>query len=316
MTPGSSGGHATEPDGSAVATASWSGRTLPASGFEDDSGEPDPRLVAALAAPARRPTARRERDLLDAVAGARWLVPVVAVHAVAVHDVAVHDVAVHDVAVHDVAVHDVVGGAMASAAAGRGEHAVEASTDLAVVLVTGPGGQRGLPVFTGLSALQAWSASARPVPVSSAAAARAALSEGCEVMLVDPGCEHAAVLRPSMVWALAERRPWLPGHLDPVVAEGVRRSVTAEDVVGSHAVDAGEPAGVGIVRVSLALRAGLGREQVRDVLARIGERVASDAQVRVRLDGLAFRVTSTGASPERDAPPSTRAASPGEGVRP
>lgn len=296
MTPGSPGRHATEPDGSAVATASWSGRTLSASGFEDDSGEPDPRLVAALAATAQRPTARRERDLLDAVAGARWLVPVVAVH--------------------DVAVHDVVGGAMASAAAGRGEHAVEASTDLAVVLVTGPGGQRGLPVFTGLSALQAWSASARPVPVSSAAAARAALSEGCEVMLVDPGCEHAAVLRPSMVWALAERRPWLPGHLDPVVAEGVRRSVTAEDVVGSHAVDAGEPAGAGIVRVSLALRAGLGSEQVRDVLARIGERVASDAQVRVRLDGLAFRVTSTGASPERDAPPPTRAASPGVGLRP
>lgn len=296
MTPGSPGGHATEPDGSAVATASWSGRTLSASRFEDDSGEPDPRLVAALAATAQRPTARRERDLLDAVAGARWLVPVVAVH--------------------DVAVHDVVGGAMASAAAGRGEHAVEASTDLAVVLVTGPGGQRGLPVFTGLSALQAWSASARPVPVSSAGAARAALSEGCEAILVDPGCEHAAVLRPSMVWALAERRPWLPGHLDPVVAEGVRRSVTAEDVVGSHAVDAGEPAGAGIVRVSLALRAGLGSEQVRDVLARIGERVASDAQVRVRLDGLAFRVTSTGASPERDAPPSTRAVSPGEGLRP
>jgi len=303
VTPGSPGGHATEPDGSAVATASWSGRTLSASGFEDDSGEPDPRLVAALAATAQRPTARRERDLLDVVAGARWLVPVVAVH---------------DVAVHDVAVHDVVGGAMASAAAGRGERAVEASTDLAVVLVTGPGGQRGLPVFTGLSALQAWSASARPVPVSSAAAARAALSEGCEVMLVDPGCEHAVVLRPSMVWALAERRPWLPGHLDPVVAEGVRRSVTAEDVVGSHAVDAGEPAGAGVVRVSLALRAGLGSEQVRDVLARIGERVASDAQVRVRLDGLAFRVTSTGASrsPERDAPPPTRAASPGEGLRP
>ncbi len=296
MTPGSSGGHATEPDGSAAATASWSGRTLPASGFEDDSGEPDPQLVAALAATARRPTARGERDLLDAVAGARWLVPVVAVH--------------------DVVVHDVVGGAMASAADGRGERAVEASTDLAVPLVTGPGGQRGLPVFTGLSALQAWSASARPVPVSSAAAARAALSEGCEVMLVDPGCEHAVVLRPSMVWALAERRPWLPGHLDPVVAEGVRRSVTAEEVVGSHAVDAGEPAGAGIVRVSLALRAGLGSEQVRDVLARIGERVGSDAQVRVRLDGLAFRVTSTGASPERDAPPPTRAASPGEGLRP
>jgi len=300
VTPGSSGGHATEPDGSAaatepdgsaVATASWSGRTLPASGFEDDSGEPDPQLVAALAATARRPTARRERDLLDAVAGARWLVP-------------------------GVAVHDVVGGAMASAADGRGERAVEASTNLAVPLVTGPGGQRGLPVFTGLSALQAWSASARPVPVSSAAAARAALSEGCEVMLVDPGCEHAAVLRPSMVWALAERRPWLPGHLDPVLAEGIRRSVTAEDVVGSHAVDAGELAGAGIVRVSLALRAGLGSEQVREVLARIGERVASDAQVRVRLDGLAFRVTSTGASPERDAPPPTRAASPGEGLRP
>ena len=89
---------------------------------------------------------------------------------------------------------------------------------MAVVTLTSPEGQRALPVFSSIAALARWDATARPVPVTSARAAQAAVSERCDVMLLDLGGEHAQVLRPSMVWALAQERPWLPAHEDPFVA--------------------------------------------------------------------------------------------------
>ena len=46
--------------------------------------------------------------------------------------------------------------------------------------------KRGLPVFTSVAALQEWNAEARPVPVEVARAARAALDDGAEALLVDP----------------------------------------------------------------------------------------------------------------------------------
>ena len=46
-------------------------------------------------------------------------------------------------------------------------------------------GRRGLLAFTGLNALQRWDPIARPVPVSGTDAARAALDDGCEAMVID-----------------------------------------------------------------------------------------------------------------------------------
>ena len=102
-----------------------------------------------------------------------------------------------------------------------GELAVEKSTDMAAVTLTSPDGQRALPVFSSMAALTRWDPAARPVPVTSARAAQAAVSERCEVMLLDLGAEHAQVLRPSMVWALAQERAWLPAHEDPFVAQAL-----------------------------------------------------------------------------------------------
>jgi hypothetical protein len=143
-------------------------------------------------------------------------------------------------------------------------------------------------MFTSLESLAAWDPTARPVPVRAAAAAQAAISEECQVLVVDVASSHALVLRPSMLWALAQERAWEPSHRDPHVAAAVRTAVDAEPQVSAHRVEAGEPVGAGVLRVVLALEPGLDAEQVGAIATRIGERIATDGETRARIDALTF----------------------------
>jgi len=166
---------------------------------------------------------------------------------------------------------------------------LEKSTDMAVVTLTMADGQRGFPVFSGVAALSAWKATARPSPVTASRAAQAAVTERCDVMLLDCGSEHEWVLRPSMVWALAQQRDWLPAHSDPFVAQALVRATAAEDDVVDCAGE-GDPAGAGILRVVLSLRAGLDAPAVQALATRIGERIATDGEARARIDALSFTI--------------------------
>ena len=229
----------------------WSGRELSSSGFETDSGAPDTRLLAALAGPAD------DLTLMRAVEASRFVVPVVA-----------------DLTEADT----------------TGAHAVEKQVDMAAVTLVAPDGQRALPVFTGTDALAAWDPTARPVPVSPARAGQAAVSEGCDVIVVDVAGPTSRVLRPSMVWALAQQRPWEPPHTDPFVKRSVEAALRDEDDVTGHELEEGNPRGEGVLGVVLDLRPGLTPERVREVATRVGERLATDGELRARIDGLAFRL--------------------------
>ena len=238
----------------------WAGKSIPSHGFAGDTGGADPALVAALAAGHDGSASEAEAALLEAalmerVAGARWLVPVVAV---------------------------------ADEVDDSGTHVVETRSDMAAVTLTSPDGSRALPVFTSLESLAVWDAHARPVPVTASAAAQAAISEECHVLVVDVASPHATVLRPSMLWALAQQRPWVPSHLDDHVAAAVRAAVADEPEVDHHRVEAGEPAGAGVLRIVLALRPGLGADEVGAIATRIGERIATDGETRARIDALTF----------------------------
>lgn len=233
------------------AGTAWSGRELSGTGFDDDTGEADAALAAALANPSA------ERELVEAVAGARLLVPIVA----------------EPVSVDD-----------------SGELATEKQTDMAAVTLVAPDGQRALPVFTSMASLAAWDPGARPVPVTAYRAAQAAVSERCDVMLVDVAGPSTVVLRPSMLWALALQRGWLPAHEDPAVAAAVAAAVRREESVRAHSLGAGEPSGQGILAITLELEPGLAAEQVQAVATRIGERLATDGELRARVDGLAFLI--------------------------
>ncbi|MEO5980925.1 MAG: SseB family protein [Pedococcus sp.] len=228
----------------------FGGRALTGTGFDGDTGAADPALVAALG------DRSDERAMMAAFAAARLLVPIVA----------------EPVSVDD-----------------SGEHLVEKQTDLAAVTLVAPDGVRALPVFTSMEAIAAWDAQARPVPVTAARAAQAAVSERCDVIVVDVAGEQPLALRPSMVWALAQQREWLPAHEDPKVARAVAEALRDQADVVAHALTAGA-AGEGVLRVALTLVPGLDAERVQAVATAIGERLAADGEIRARIDGLAFSI--------------------------
>lgn len=229
----------------------FGGRELTGTGFDGDTGEADAALVRALAEPLD------EVALMTAVAAARLLVPIVA----------------EPVSVDT-----------------SGEHAVEKQTDMAAVTLVAPDGTRALPVFSSMAAIAAWDAGARPVPVTAARAAQAAVSERCDVMVVDLAGPLTVALRPSMVWALAQQREWLPAHEDETVRRAVANAVREQDAVLAHEIGPGAP-GEGVLRVTLQLVPGLDADAVQAVATEVGERLATDGEIRARIDGLSFSIS-------------------------
>lgn len=229
-------------------------RVLTSTGFDGDSGEVDEALLSVLTG------AADDTELVAAVAAARWLVPVVATPTRTVE--------------------------------GPHGQTADAGVDMATLTLTSPTGERALPVFTSLASMAGWDASARPVPVTAARAAQAAVAEGCHVVVLDLGAPHTRTLRPSMVWALAQQRPWLPAHTDPFVAAAVRQALEGQDRITAYEVAEGVPTGQGVLTVRLALVPGLTPESVRELVTGVGERLATDGEFRARVDALVFSIAS------------------------
>jgi hypothetical protein len=124
-------------------------RPLPDPGFAGDEGTVDPAVTTALAAYDAEPDSRRRwLDALAVLQDARVLVPVVAT-------------------------------------AVGGDPTDDKETDMAAVLMRSPSGRTALLGFTGLETLRAWDPAARPVPVAVPEAARAALQNGAQALVVD-----------------------------------------------------------------------------------------------------------------------------------
>ncbi len=129
----------------------FEGSRIPDPGFAGDDGSADPTLATALAAYDAGSADRAQ--VLAALTRARLLVPVVALLGEVEHDD-------HGLA-HD------------------------KTSDMAAVLITRPDGRRGLLAFTGTATMRAWDADARPVPVSAATAALAAVQQEADALVVD-----------------------------------------------------------------------------------------------------------------------------------
>ena len=128
-------------------------RTLTTSQFPDDDGRATPATRTALAAAT---VAASPADYLRAVAalcGDRVLVPVVAT--------------------------------ATRLASGPTGLTSDKEAEMAVVLLQAADGRRAMLAFSGLDALQAWDATARPVPVTLDLAARSATADGAAALLVD-----------------------------------------------------------------------------------------------------------------------------------
>jgi hypothetical protein len=126
-------------------------RTIPDPGFADDRGTVDPRVRRVLAD--HEAGVASSGAVLSVLQDARLLVPVVAVLGEVEHDA--------NGLAHD------------------------KSSDIAAVLVRAADGSTGLLAFTSVETMARWDPAARPVPVTAATAATAAVQDGAEALLVD-----------------------------------------------------------------------------------------------------------------------------------
>lgn len=78
------------------------------------------------------------------------------------------------------------------------------TSDMATVLITRRDGRRGMLAFTSTDALAAWDPDARPVPVTTATAARAALEENADALVVDIAGPVRFVIRADDLTGAAE----------------------------------------------------------------------------------------------------------------
>ncbi|MEV5604343.1 SseB family protein [Streptomyces sp. NPDC052299] len=171
-------------------------KNIPDPGFSDDDGTADPALASALAAWAEDRTA--VAPVLEALKGARLLVPVVAVLGEVEEDE-------------------------------RGLRR-EKTSDMAVPTLQA-GDRRALPAFTSTASLARWDPQARPVAVPLHQALQAAAHEKADTVVLDLAGPVAFELTGAALRALAEGRTSADPLDDPAVTAAVRAAVAAEPAV-------------------------------------------------------------------------------------
>lgn len=243
----------------------WAGRNLTEQPFARDDGSAPPAVAQALAElaatrgdgagdPAQ--TLRAQARVTQVIAGARLLVPIVAV-------------------------------------LGEGNDLVAAegdkNADMALAMLRGKDGRKALPAFTSVQTCAAWDPTARPVPVQAERAAAAAVDEGCDVMVIDPAGPVVCVIGRPATWALGQGQPWTPAPFDPAVQQAIGQVADAVDGVLSCRCEAGRSAETAVV---LTVASGLSRQGLADVVAAVGALLSGVEIVAERVDSIELRVLS------------------------
>ncbi|WP_406196695.1 SseB family protein [Kitasatospora sp. NBC_01560] len=229
-------------------------KNIPNPGFAADDGSADPALAEALARWSQDGTA--EPEVLTALVPTRLMVPIVAV--------------------------------LGEVEVDEHGHKHEKTSDMAVPVVEAADGRRALPAFTSMEALTRWRADARPAPVAAPQAAMVAFSERADTLLIDPAGPVPYQLSGARLRALAENRPYLPPVRDPEVREAVRALLAAEPQVVSGLL---APYQDGDGLLAVVLDQALDQPGVQAAAQRVGQAVAADPVLRVRLDrGLSLAV--------------------------
>lgn len=238
----------------------WEGRSFEPNPHASDDGSADPALLAALLR--FRSGEGSQVEVVDAFRSARVLVPLIA-----------------ERGEEGIAPNGLV---------------VDKTQELSIVTVAAPDGRRVQPVFSSVTAMQKWDATARPIPVEAIRAALAASSEDTDLIVLDPTSETEFVLRRPAVWAVAQKHAWEPSFHSPEVFAALQESVGQELAVIDVSVASGDPEarlhGPELV-VILELIDGLEREVLDAVLSRLAQRWASDDRIAVLADSLTVKLT-------------------------
>ena len=164
--------------------------------FRDDRGAADPRVTAALTA--YQAGQGSEQAALTALAAARLLVPVVAV--------------------------------LVDGTAAQGDK----DSEMVLPTLIGRDGRPAVLAFTSLDALARWRREARPVPAEADRVWRAAVADGCAVVIDVAG-------------------PVPPPHEDPDVQAEVQAAVAAEPVIAGFSLAPGRAGATDLaIRLDLA----------------------------------------------------------------
>ncbi|MEV5825463.1 SseB family protein [Spirillospora sp. NPDC052242] len=219
-----------------------SGLTIPQPQFPDDDGGADPRLCEALAGYAAGRVG--QHTVLRRLQGARLLVPVVAI-LTEEEDVA------------------------------PGELRREKSSDMALPLLTGEDGRRGVLGFTCTETMKAWRADARPVAVPAGQACRAVLDENADALVIDVAGPVPFAVDGLRLHLLAEGRPIPAPHEDPDVLAAVEAAFGSDEAVAGVRVTVGTAA-------ELAVRFAVnpGHDERRTV-QRVSDRLAEVLRGRI-----------------------------------
>jgi SseB protein N-terminal domain len=223
--------------------------------FRGDHGAADPQVATALAAYLAGQGS--EQAALRALAAARLLVPVVAVLA--------------DGAAPPAAGHAGLAPPAADAADKNGE--------MMLPKLIGQDGRPAVLAFTCLDALARWRPDARPVPAEADRVWRAAVADGCAVVIDVAGPVPLAI-EGARLAALAARQPVPPLHEDPDVHAAVAAAVAGEPDIAGFSLAAGRADRIDLV-VTLRLAAGR-TDDVAPAANRAAASIAARLAARLR----------------------------------
>lgn len=265
----------------------WAGRDL-AHGhqhqFSDDDGAADAALARALSA--WQDGLVGETEVVAALADTRLFVPVLA-----------------EVSHSELTAEGLV---------------ADKEADMSLVTLQAADGRKAQPVFTSDRLISQWHTQARPVAAQVRKIAIAAVKDGTELLVLNPGTGTPFVVRRPALWAVAQGHRWVPSYSSEQVSQAVLNAALGLDGVAgaytrpgrgvdamrSDAVLSGKGPGTegvpGIplhgggtgpeLTVVLQLLAGMDRQQLNQVLAAFQGRLATQRVVADQVDSLEISV--------------------------
>ena len=165
--------------------------------------------------------------------------------------------------------------------------------ELSVVTVTGPAGEKVIPVFTSAAAMKTWNSEARPIPIESQRVALAAASEQTDRLVVNPGTD-SIVLRRPMVWSIAQGNPYIaPWESTEFLAE-TRNLLVGIDNLVEIGIAQGDPNATGDgpdVTLILGLIVGLDAGQVDTLIVAVQDRISGNDLFVNQVDALTLTLS-------------------------
>jgi hypothetical protein len=183
------------------------GPTIPQPQFPADDGNADPRLAAALAAYAAGRAG--EHSVINELFESRLLVPIVALLTEA----------------------EEIDGVRR-----------EKESEMALPVLIGDDGRRGVLGFTSMRTMKMWNPDARPVPVQARDACKAALDEQADALVIDVAGPIPFAVDGVRLHLLAEGEQPPPAHEDPDVLAAIEAAFSPEHGVLGVRVGPGEDA--------------------------------------------------------------------------